>query len=393
MEVRELLTVAVMAALPTYGLISGAAFAPLCFGLVGLLAIYDGITRRTLPVIDYPLAGLAAIFVLFAWAGLIWAAAPSVTLKIALQVSGVVTGALLVLSVSPGAVSNPVRRVALIGLAIGPAVMVADVMLGFPLMAVVHNTNSHDSIDSHYNRGLCYLVLMFWPVALWTWTQRFRFVLVGPVVCLAAAVMVGSSKSAELAFGIGGAAFVAAWLAPRWSAAVLAVGMTGFALGLPWIGRQLLPMLKPLAVQIKPSAVHRLEIWDYMSTEILKHPWLGLGFGGSKHVWLSTETLARYTYVTGESIHPHNQWLQLWLDGGVAGELIGLCFFLFVLRRVFELSVPVRPFAFAALVSALVFSMVGIELYTDSWWAALALTAGLFAATQPKSATQPAAAP
>jgi hypothetical protein len=50
------------------------------------------------------------------------------------------------------------------------------------------------------------------------------------------------------------------------------------------------------------------------------------------------------------------------------------------LYRISRLAPPILPYAHATFASAVVISCVNFEVTTDSWWAALAASAWLFAA-------------
>jgi O-antigen ligase len=82
----------------------------------------------------------------------------------------------------------------------------------------------------------------------------------------------------------------------------------------------------------------------------------------------------------GHGVYPHNQWLELWVEIGAIGAIIGLALALLTLRRIGRLAPPIRPYALAAFAAAVVISCVNFEVTTDSWWAALAASAWLFAA-------------
>jgi hypothetical protein len=55
--------------------------------------------------------------------------------------------------------------------------------------------------------------------------------------------------------------------------------------------------------------------------------------------------------------------------------VVGLAFVLLVLRRIENMPPRLYPFGCAAFAAAVAVSASSFELTTDSWWAALALTA------------------
>ena len=91
------------------------------------------------------------------------------------------------------------------------------------------------------------------------------------------------------------------------------------------------------------------------------------------------EELRHYVILNGTNIYAHDQWLELWVETGAFGAILGLGFSLLVLGRIRRMSVVVRPFAYAAFGAGVLISCVNFEVMTDSWWAAIAASGFLFA--------------
>jgi O-antigen ligase len=128
--------------------------------------------------------------------------------------------------------------------------------------------------------------------------------------------------------------------------------------------------------------LRRLEIWDYVSARIIERPLFGWGIWTSKSLPITSDELSHYVREHGEGIYPHNQWLELWVETGAAGLLLALAFVLIVLWRVPRLPLAMQPFGYAAFSLVLMVSLTSFEITTDSWWAALAACALLFAAKE-----------
>jgi O-antigen ligase len=121
-----------------------------------------------------------------------------------------------------------------------------------------------------------------------------------------------------------------------------------------------------------------LEIWDYMTARVLERPLLGWGLLSAKSLPIHPDELAHYVYVRPAGIYPHNQFLELWVELGALGAVLGVVFAVLVLWRVRRLPAGIRPFAYAAFASAMTVASVDYEIVTDSWWCALAASAVLF---------------
>jgi len=73
------------------------------------------------------------------------------------------------------------------------------------------------------------------------------------------------------------------------------------------------------------SIIHRLLIWEYVSKEILKNPLLGKGLGTSRVVGQNILLEVPHTKeeIKGAiPLHPHNNFLEIWLELGLLGTII-----------------------------------------------------------------------
>jgi O-antigen ligase len=81
------------------------------------------------------------------------------------------------------------------------------------------------------------------------------------------------------------------------------------------------------------SYVDRLYIWNEVATTTLEHPWLGIGIDGTSH-HEKAHAIRKWSYVDNQGTshdmhsprfgrHPHNAILQLWLELGIMGLILG----------------------------------------------------------------------
>ncbi len=76
----------------------------------------------------------------------------------------------------------------------------------------------------------------------------------------------------------------------------------------------------PLYEAIIPSTgLMRLENWDSITREILKSPWVGFGIDSARHMTLITDKIF---HPADQLLHPHNGFLQMWLDFGIVGAIV-----------------------------------------------------------------------
>jgi O-antigen ligase len=373
--VRQSLFLVVFAVLPVVGLVAGPSYAPLLFGLAGFSTLLAGAEYRRWPGLDRPVTLLALLFLLVCAAGWLDTFSPHLTQSRLGQMAGISVGCVLLLAL-PVAEGTAERLAEMLFWSVlaGVAVLGADTALGYPLQHALGGPALN--IGTKYNRGLIALVILAWPIAAGLVAhgkRRRAWLLVGLILL---ATLVGLSATGLAALLAGLLVWLVASRAPRFAAIGLGAGMSALALALPLLLRIASGQRESLAAVVKPSGIHRLEIWDYMSARILERPLTGWGLGTAKVVPIHASELATYLYADATGIYPHNQWIELWLETGLAGVLVALALVLLVLRRIDR--GPWRPYALAAMAAALTASLLNFEITTDSWWAGLAAAALLF---------------
>ncbi len=374
-QVRYTLFLAVFAVLPVIGLVAGPAYAPLLFGL-GLVSLLLMLAERgERPAMDMPLFGLALLFVAVCAAGMADTFSPKLTQERVIQLVGIFIACLVLLS-QPRLPANWTERLFHLlfwCVVLGVMVLGADTAFDYPLQHALGGPAPN--IGTKYNRGVIALVILCWPMVagLSGHGDRGKAQLMFGFVLLAC--MVGLSSTGLLALVVGFFVFLLALKAPGFTRFAIGGAMTALALGLPWLLRFVSGERERLAPYVKWTGVHRLEIWDYMSSRILEHPLTGWGLGTAKVVPIHAEELAHYLFADATGIYPHNQWIELWLETGFPSVLLALAFLWLVLLRI---KGRWSAYALAAVASALTASLLNFEVTTDSWWACLAGSALLF---------------
>jgi len=380
-EPRLIVAMAALAWLGAGGTFVGAGDAATAFGLAGILVIL-GLLRRDWPVPDRALVTLAALFVALVWISSFWTVDAGRTTRGALQITAIFVGSLVLLGqaqyLRDG--SDWIFRAAMVGAMAGAALAVIDFLSGFPIMRhlVPHTDNMH-AVAVKMDRGLAYLALLAWPLVAYSWTARLKRWTGALVALVIAAVGISYGTTAQLSILVGIVALAIATIAPAVIAMGLAIVSAAAALLTPFLALEFGPSLLPLAARIKPSAVHRLEIWDYMSRRALERPLTGWGWWTAHVLPIRPDELARYHYVTPSgSPHPHGNWVQLWVETGIVGVTLGLAFALLIIWRAWRLPKPIQPFALACCSSVFIIALASFDLATDSWWAILAVIGVLF---------------
>jgi exopolysaccharide production protein ExoQ len=334
--------------------------------------------RRGLPEVDRAFLALAAGFLLLCWVSVAWSIVPLASWRGAGQESAILLAVLLVcVPPTDPRLADRLFPVLLVACLVGVLLACADMATGLHGESVISGKPGLAS-ETKYNRGLDYLALMAWPALAYAWARRWWWLCGLLLLAVGAAEGRGVSLAGRVADVAGFVVLLLAWVAPRLTAWALAIGTGLFVAGLPFGLHVVTSMRGALAPYLKPSGMHRLEIADYMTARVFERPLLGWGLLSANSVPIRPAELAHYVWVDPRGVYPHDQWLELWVELGVAGATLGLAFALLVLRRIQRLPAAIRPFACAAFASAMAIACVNYEITTDSWWAALGACALLF---------------
>lgn len=132
----------------------------------------------------------------------------------------------------------------------------------------------------------------------------------------------------------------------------------------------------PRGESIAGSTVYRLYIWDFVSDRIQEKPILGWGVGASRKIGEGELAIDPTRGEIGEAVplHPHNAFLQLHLEMGIAGLLLTLVPIGVVLWR---LTLPIvtvaeRMTGFGLLFATMFQYSVSFSVWS-SWWNASVL--------------------
>ena len=126
-----------------------------------------------------------------------------------------------------------------------------------------------------------------------------------------------------------------------------------------------------------PSYLHRLFLWHKTAEKIKESPLKGYGIGGSRSFSTTTTFDLHYTDSSGleqnvqaeqMGVHPHNIALQLWLELGVIGSLLGG----WIVSLIFQKSIQSHSkrllfSTFGCFVTAMITFWVNVDAFR-TWW-------------------------
>lgn len=386
-----------LAVAPAAAVLQSKALAP-----IALLALAACVLRHRLRHRAWPWPGSAAVWAglaLFAWgaATALWALQPAKALGTSAQIGGFFllgAAACRAVAADDEAAKRRLMLAACGGLAAGLLLAALDHATGNAVRAAVRGL---DKAPAHLHFGLkpaASAMALWLPLAAAAPLPR---VLRGSVLAGGAAILLllpgDTPKLAVLAAAAaGGAALLAPRAAPRLLGALLAASILLMPLALGPVLARGVP-----ADGLGLSAAHRLLIWDFAAARIAERPLLGWGMEASRAVpgrdtSPSPEALARFGFAEPAAagylpraellpLHPHNGALQLWLELGVPGALLGAAFALLLGLAAARAARP--AVATAALASGAVTAMLSFGAWQE-WWVGAELMAAAALAGLPR---------
>lgn len=261
----------------------------------------------------------------------------------------------------------------LVGLAGGPQSPLGQLMQTL-------NPQNQDDGKSHFNRGVAALAVMGGSyLAIWLVWRGGRFALVG-LALLLAALSQAMSISTPLALG---GALMAGLLALRFKVAggrLVYGAFLALLLSLPFLLARIYETdwMKDLLTQYMSWNVkHRLIIWQFAIERYFEHPILGWGLDSSRQLPGGSVSIPNVEGAEFMPLHPHNGFLQVWLELGPLGVLL-LAWQIVALARRQAYLYANRPLwlglATAVTTAYLMHGLLSYGIW-QNWWTALALLA------------------
>lgn len=248
-----------------------------------------------------------------------------------------------------------------------------------------------------YNQGIAALAVLLWP-AVAAATAKKGYVVGLLLGSVALAIMVQATSATAVLGSVTGLLCLLCGLVWRrgtaWTLRLVFVlfvgGMALAAQNLPtpgaviqWLGYESykdVPVRGPFN-----SLFPRLIIWDFVGDRIAEKPVTGWGLGSSKHFTgkddeTSVASTGWGTEMERLPLHPHNQYLQWWLELGAVGAFLlgalGWRLLMALGNQSHKLSVP----ALAACGGAMTMMTVNFSAWHSWWLGSLAIMAGLLLA-------------
>jgi O-antigen ligase len=126
---------------------------------------------------------------------------------------------------------------------------------------------------------------------------------------------------------------------------------------------------------------HRIQIWNFTAERILHWPFFGLGLESSRNIPVGDLAPGFLSLAQDKPpLHPHNMFLQLWLELGSIGCAIAFAVIARILCAIQYLRNPSTAFTAAAATAVLAIASFAFGIW-QGWWLALMALLAIFLLT------------
>lgn len=182
-----------------------------------------------------------------------------------------------------------------------------------------------------------------------------------------------ASQAAQLAVVVMALVFAGMRLLPKLSLPVFFVLCAILLFGMPWIAVPLYEIVAPESAANhflkEASANARLEVWYFVAAKIMENPWIGHGIDTTRSILFNGPMVY---YKSPSVLHPHNVALQLWIEFGILGPLLGTLVLFFMYRYLKKISKEQQILSLIILSGTLIFLSVSWSIWS-SWLVGLVM--------------------
>jgi O-antigen ligase len=359
---------------PALGVFAPHGEAALLVVAAVLLALSGG-WRAVGAAVPRDIAALIAALLVWGAISAAWSVNPARTLARAGQIAGLCAIGMFVVSAALSLSNEHARRVR--------AAAVAGIVLAMALLAEERLTRAFLAALAKpdvapaggavwwwiFKPGITILSILVW-VAMVDAMRRGKMIFGAlAIVAVAALAILMSGGTALFALVAGALAFAVSRYCPTRGPVAIVAALIFVAAGIvPWLSHWLLgqPAIADAITATARSLTHRLLIWDFVTDRIREHPLLGWGLDAARAIPGGKDIIEGM----GERLplHPHNALLQLHLELGVTGLLLGAALAVRICARVGDAFDDTgRAGARAMVFAAICFAVASFSVW-QSWW-------------------------
>ncbi|MDF1791498.1 MAG: O-antigen ligase family protein [Thalassobaculaceae bacterium] len=270
-------------------------------------------------------------------------------------------------------------RALVAGVVIGIVVAAVELGLDAPIYRFFDGRAPGSFVSmSRFNRGLVALALLSVVAGGWLWTRGRRRPAAGVLMAVGAVAALGDSLTAQLCVLLAVLSLAVSAVAERLVRTALVIVVAAQMLSAPWLAPAAYDWADGRDLKMDPAIRHRLELWDHGAALAQARPWTGWGLDAFDHLPIAPERLARARKMTHPEPHPHNAGLQLWVETGIFGVLLGIAFLAAMAWRIGRMAPELRPWGTALLAVAVAPGLVSFGIWQVTYLAMSALAAFAF---------------
>jgi hypothetical protein len=354
--------------------------APLVIAAGILATAAERIQGGAWPRPPLPLAVALGALLLWSALTLIWGIDPREGARKLLDIAVIWAALVALLGLADRVGPEQRRRLALAmagGLAVGLILLAIETMLDYPLHRLVMGNDNPRLVDLvESKRSVDALPLLVWPVAIaLARLGRTRLAIV-LILVFAVACTRWTASSAMLGMAV---AIVILLLAARWPGfsrrLLAAFTVLAFVLVVPFAivtydhGAARSPL-------IKRSGQHRAEIWHFAAERARERPLFGHGLDSSRAI-PNGSVVSAFQAPDKPIIplHPHNAFLQIWLELGAVGVVLAAIPPLLALRAIGGWPLDAARLGTAGFAASLIVAGLAFGIWQSWWMATLAFSA------------------
>ena len=227
------------------------------------------------------------------------------------------------------------------------------------------------------DRGCAVLSMISWPLMFLLAKQKRWFSIVAYAIVAGYILKTSDSLASYLAFILGIATLMILLVSRMYGIYLLMIGVLAAGVFLPIFAYRQIPreICHTYQSKIPDSGKHRLFIWKFTAEKAMEKQLFGWGFDASHNIPMDEENDMIYfnQYKWNPlPLHPHNNFMQIWLEGGLVGLGLWVLLLVKMLFRIRKISkkdsdIVWGSFAGACFMNYFFISMISFGLW-QIWW-------------------------
>ena len=342
--------------------------------------------------VNYNNLFIFSISILIIFISYYWSINPERTSEVIGPISGIIIAIFIVLNITQNNKILNIENLIGIPLIITSLCIFSDMILNTEIRSnlAMLAGDAPTSRSANFGRGII-ILLMIMPFSVAMYINKGKILLaLGIVILVSAIVILGPNHSAKIALFITIlSSIIIYFLGPR---SFLYFGIISiiFILFLPIISSKILPPIGSIEksnyynvpwqkTAIGGSIIHRLLVWEYVANEIYKKPLLGYGTGTSRLIGQNIILNVPNTNQEikgGIPLHPHNNFLEIWLELGLLGIIIISILWMKIIKYGIQMrqdSYIIGTGVCSSIVTIFIISNLSFGVFQAWWMSSIAL--------------------